>query len=241
LEGTSFIKVMTNAGIIPGINVDTGAKDLAGHPGEKITEGLDGLRQRLVEYYKLGARFAKWRAVIGIGAGIPSDGCSEANAHALARYAALCQEGGLVPIVEPEVLMDGDHSIESCSETTEKVLRTVFNQLYAQRVAFESMILKPSMVVPGKEYPKRASVKEVADATVSCLLRAVPAAVCGIAFLSGGQGCALGGWDGSLPATWTPYQRWKSPGSVTASATNSASLPRRSGMAGRSRSQTNPG
>ncbi|MBV9998540.1 MAG: fructose-bisphosphate aldolase class I [Verrucomicrobia bacterium] len=190
-DGTSFIEVMTNAGIIPGIKVDTGAKDLAGHPGEKVTEGLDGLRERLVGYYKLGARFAKWRAVIRIGEGMPSEGCIAANAHALARYAALCQEGGLVPIVEPEVLMDGDHSLERCAETTEKVLRTVFNQLYAQRVGFELMILKPGMVMPGKECPTRAGVEEVAGATVSCLLRAVPAAVCGIAFLSGGQGCAL--------------------------------------------------
>jgi fructose-bisphosphate aldolase class I len=190
-DGTPFIKVLTKAGIIPGIKVDTGAKDLAGHPGEKITEGLDGLRERLAEYYKLGARFAKWRAVIKIGEGIPSHGCVEANAHALARYAALCQEGGVVPIVEPEVLMDGDHTIERCYETTEKVLRTVFNQLYAQRVAFELMILKPNMVMPGKECPKRADVAQVAEATVTCLLRAVPAAVCGVAFLSGGQSSAL--------------------------------------------------
>jgi len=189
-DGTPFIKVLTKAGIIPGIKVDTGAKDLAGHPGEKITEGLDGLRERLAEYYKLGARFAKWRAVIKIGEGIPSHGCIEANAHALARYAALCQEGGVVPIVEPEVLMDGDHTIERCYETTEKVLRTVFNQLYAQRVAFELMILKPNMVMPGKECPKRADVAQVAEATVTCLLRAVPAAVCGVAFLSGGQSSA---------------------------------------------------
>jgi fructose-bisphosphate aldolase, class I len=153
---------------------NTGAKDLAGHPGEKITEGLDGLRERLAEYYKLGARFAKWRAVIKIGEGIPSHDCIEANAHALARYAALCQEGGVVPIVEPEVLMDGDHTIERCYETTEKVLRTVFNQLYAQRVAFELMILKPNMVMPGKECPKRADVAQVAEAKVTCLLRAVP-------------------------------------------------------------------
>jgi fructose-bisphosphate aldolase, class I len=189
-DGTSFIKVMTNAGIIPGIKVDTGAKDLAGYPGEKITEGLDGLRERLAEYYRLGARFAKWRAVIRIGEGIPSHTCIEANAHALARYAALCQEGGIVPIVEPEVLFDGDHTIESCYETTEKVLHIVFNQLYAQRVAFELMILKPNMVVPGKECPKQADVAQVAEATVTCLLRAVPAAVCGVAFLSGGQSSA---------------------------------------------------
>lgn len=183
---------MTDAGIIPGIKVDTGAKDLSGHPGEKVTEGLDDLRDRLAEYYTLGAaRFAKWRAVITIGEGIPSHGCIEANAHALARYAALCQEGGIVPIVEPEVLTDDDHSIERCYETTEKILRTVFNQLYAHREAFELMILKPNMVMPGKEYPKQPSVAQVAEAIVTCLLRAVPAAVCGVAFLSGGQSSAL--------------------------------------------------
>jgi fructose-bisphosphate aldolase class I len=188
--GTSFIELMRNAGIIPGIKVDTGAKDLAGCPGEKITEGLDGLRDRLAAYYQLGARFAKWRAVIKIGRGIPSHACIEANAHALARYAALCQEGGIVPIVEPEVLMGGDHSIERCYETTQQVLHTVFNQLYAQKVAFELMILKPNMVVPGKDCPKQADVAQVAEATVTCLLRLVPAAVRGIAFLSGGQSCA---------------------------------------------------
>jgi fructose-bisphosphate aldolase, class I len=189
-DGTSFIEVMRNAGIIPGIKVDTGAKDLAGCPGEKITEGLDGLCDRLAAYYQLGARFAKWRAVIKIGKGIPSHACIEANAHVLARYAALCQEGGIVPIVEPEVLMDGDHSIERCYETTEQVLHTVFNQLYTQRVAFELMILKPNMVMPGKEWPNQADVAQVAEATVTCLLQAVPAAVRGVAFLSGGQSCA---------------------------------------------------
>ncbi len=176
-DGTSFIKVMTDAGIIPGIKVDTGAKDLAGRPGEKITEGLDGLRERLAAYYDLGARFAKWRAVIKIGEGIPSHNCIEANAHALARYTALCQEGGLVPIVEPEVLMEGDHTLERCYETTEKVLHIVFNQLYAQGVAFELMILKPNMVMPGKACPEQANVAQVAEATVFCLLQAVPAAV----------------------------------------------------------------
>jgi len=190
-DGTPFTQVLGEAGIIPGIKVDTGAKDLAGFPGEKVTEGLDGLRERLAEYYKLGARFAKWRAVIKIGEAIPSDGCVEANAHALARYAALCQEAGIVPVVEPEVLMDGDHTIERCYQTTEKVLHTVFDQLYAQRVAFEHMILKPNMVVSGKECPKQAGVLEAAEATVTCLLRTVPAAVCGIAFLSGGQSCSL--------------------------------------------------
>jgi fructose-bisphosphate aldolase, class I len=186
-DGTSFIKAITEAGIIPGIKVDAGAKDLAGHPGEKITEGLDGLRDRLREYFQMGARFAKWRAVIAIGKGIPSRGCIEANAHALARYAALCQEEGFVPVVEPEVLMDGDHSLEQCFEVTEEVLRTVFNQLYKQRVTPEGMILKPNMVLPGLTCPKQESVEEIADVTVQCLLRAVPGAVPGIAFLSGGQ------------------------------------------------------
>ncbi len=186
-DGTPFIKIFIGAGIIPGIKVDTGAKDMAGHPGEKITEGLDGLRERLKEYFQMGARFAKWRAVIAIGDNIPSRGCIEANANALARYAALCQEAGLVPIVEPEVLMDGEHTLERCSEVTEEVLRTVFNQLYAQRVTLEGMILKPNMVLPGLKCSKQETVDEVADATVKCLLQAVPAAVPGIAFLSGGQ------------------------------------------------------
>jgi fructose-bisphosphate aldolase class I len=186
-EGTPFVKLLTDAGIIPGIKVDTGAKDMAGHPGEKITEGLDGLRARLNEYSKMGARFAKWRAVITIADGIPSRGCIQGNAHALARYAALCQEASLVPIVEPEVLMDGEHTLERCFEVTKEVLRTVFSQIYSQRVALESMILKPNMVLPGKDCPRQESVEEVADATVNCLLRAVPAAVPGIAFLSGGQ------------------------------------------------------
>jgi fructose-bisphosphate aldolase class I len=186
-DGTLFVKVITDAGIIPGIKVDTGEEDMAGHPGEKITEGLDGLRDRLAEYSQMGARFAKWRAEIAVGEAIPSRGCIEANAHALARYAALCQEAGLVPIVEPEVLMDGGHTLERCFEITAEVLRTVFNQLYTQRVMLEGMILKPNMVLPGKDCPKHESVEEVADATVTCLLRSVPAAVPGIAFLSGGQ------------------------------------------------------
>ena len=190
-DGTSFIKLLTEAGIIPGIKVDTGAKDLAGHPGEKITEGLDGLRERLSEYRQMGARFAKWRAVITIGGGIPSRGCLEANAHALARYAALCQEAGLAPIVEPEVLMDGDHTLEQCARITEAALHTVFIQLYRQRVLLEGMILKPNMVLSGKDCPTQAGVEEVADATVSCLLRAVPGAVPGVAFLSGGQSAQL--------------------------------------------------
>jgi fructose-bisphosphate aldolase class I len=190
-DTTPFVKVLTDAGIIPGIKVDTGAKDLAAHPGEKITEGLDGLRDRLAEYSQLGARFAKWRAVITVGAGIPSRGCIEANAHGLALYAALCQEAGLVPIVEPEVLMDGDHTLERCRVVTEEVLRTVFNQLYTQRVMLEGMILKPNMVLPGLTCPGQEGVDEVAGATVRSLSWTVPAAVPGIAFLSGGQSSEL--------------------------------------------------
>jgi len=190
-DGTPFVKVLTDAGIIPGIKVDAGAKDLAGHPGEKITEGLDGLRERLLEYFQMGARFAKWRAVIAIGDGIPSRSCIEANAHALARYAALCQEAGLVPVVEPEVLMDGDHTLERCRAATEEVLRTVFNQLNFQRALLEGMILKPNMVLPGLICPMQESVDAVADITVNCLLRTIPAAVPGIAFLSGGQSAEL--------------------------------------------------
>jgi len=190
-DGTPFLKVLIDAGIIPGIKVDSGAKNLAGHFGEKVTEGLDGLRDRLAEYSQLGARFAKWRAVIVIDDDIPSRGCIEANAQALARYAALCQEAGLAPIVEPEVLMDGEHTLERCFEVTEEVLRTVFNQLYTQRVMLEGMILKPNMVLPGLTCPLQEPVDEVADATAKCLLRAVPAAVPGIAFLSGGQSAQL--------------------------------------------------
>jgi fructose-bisphosphate aldolase class I len=186
-DGTPFVKAIADAGIISGIKVDTGAKDMAGHLGEKITEGLDGLRERLDEYSRMGARFAKWRAVIALGPGIPSRGCIEANAQALARYAALCQEAGLVPIVEPEVLMDGDHRLEECRQVTEEVLRTVFAQLSAQRVMLEGMILKPNMVLPGLTCRRQEAVDEVADVTVKCLLRTVPAAVPGIAFLSGGQ------------------------------------------------------
>ncbi|WP_291112156.1 class I fructose-bisphosphate aldolase [Flavobacterium sp. UBA4120] len=186
-DGSSFIKVLNNKGIIPGIKVDGGTVAMAGHPGEKITEGLDNLRYRLEEYAKMGLRFAKWRAVITIGKGIPTQACIQANAHALARYAALCQEAGLVPIVEPEVLMDGDHTMERCFEVTEQVLHTVFNQLYKQGVMLEGMILKPNMIVPGLACKKQESIDEVANATVKCLLRTVPAAVPGIAFLSGGQ------------------------------------------------------
>ena len=164
-DGTPFVKVLADAGIIPGIKVDIGAKDLAGHPGEKVTEGLDGLRDRLKQYFKMGARFAKWRAVIAFGEGIPSGGCVEANAQALARYAALCQEAGLVPVVEPEVLMDGDHTLERCREVTEDVLRRVFDQLSTQKVVLEGMILKPNMVLPGLDCAKQETVDVVADAT----------------------------------------------------------------------------
>jgi len=164
---------------------------MAGHPGETVTEGLDGLRERLAEYSQIGARFAKWRAVIEIGRGTPSWGCMDANAHALARYAALCQEAGLVPVVEPEVLMEGDHTLEHCCKVTGEVLRTVFSALSAQRVLLEGMILKPNMVLPGSACSKHAEIEEVADSTVVCLLRAVPAAVPAIAFLSGGQNAEL--------------------------------------------------
>ena len=186
-DGTPFLKALVDAGIVPGIKVDAGAKDLAGHPGEKITEGLDGLRERLAEYAAMGARFAMWRAVVAIGDGIPTRGCIVANAHALALYAALCQEAGLVPIVEPEVLMDGDHTMDRCAEVKEEVLREVFRQLETQQVMLEGMILKPNMVLPGVDCSKQAGVDEVADATVGCFLRTVPAAVPAVAFLSGGQ------------------------------------------------------
>ena len=185
--GAPFAKAVADAGIIPGIKVDTGAKSMAGHPGERITEGLDGLRDRLAGYAQMGAHFAKWRAVIALADGIPSRGCIEANAQALARYAALCQEAGLVAVVEPEVLMDGTHTLKRCSEVTEDVLLALFGQLYTQRVALDGLLLKPNMVLPGLTCPRQESVDEVADATVRCLLRAVPAAVPGIAFLSGGQ------------------------------------------------------
>ena len=186
-DGTPLIDVVINAGIIPGIKVDTGAKELAAFPGEKITEGLDQLRGRLKEYFQMGARFAKWRAVFALNESLPTCGCIEANAQALARYAALCQEAGLVPVVEPEVLMEGSHTLERCRESTEAVLRAVFSHLHCQRVALEGIILKPNMILPGATCPHQEDVNEVADATVKCLLRAVPAAVPGIAFLSGGQ------------------------------------------------------
>ncbi len=186
-DGTPLVKLIEKAGAIPGIKVDKGAKPLPFCPNEVVTEGLDGLRERLAEYRGLGARFAKWRAVIDIGPGIPSHTCIAANAHALARYAALCQDEDIVPIVEPEVLMDGGHDAARCAEVTEWVLKTVFEQLYHQRVALEGMVLKPNMVVPGKKSPKRAAVEEVAEQTVRVLKATVPAAVPGIAFLSGGQ------------------------------------------------------
>ncbi len=184
---TPFATYLNDAGIVPGIKVDTGAKALAGHPGEKVTEGLDGLRERLQEYVSLGARFAKWRAVITIGDGIPSDACLMANAHGLARYAALCQEADIVPIVEPEVLMDGGHSIEQCRDVTHRTLKTVFDQLDNQGVALSGIVLKPNMVLSGKECTEQASVGEVARQTVDCFLDCVPASVPGVAFLSGGQ------------------------------------------------------
>jgi fructose-bisphosphate aldolase class I len=188
--GVPFAQYLSSRGIIPGIKVDQGAKPLALFPGETITEGLDGLRERFSEYAKLGARFAKWRAVINIAEGIPTYGAIEANAEALARYAALAQEQGIVPIVEPEVLMDGGHTLERCEEVTDLVLATVFRQLRLQRIALTGMILKPNMVIPGKKCTARTTPEQVASATVRCLKRQVPAAVPGIMFLSGGQGPA---------------------------------------------------
>ena len=186
-SGEPFPALLSRLGIVPGIKVDTGAKPLAGFTGETITEGLDGLRERLAEYHKLGARFAKWRAVIDIGAGIPTSFAIEANAHALARYAALCQEQEIVPIVEPEVLMDGAHDIGRCEEVTDHVLQKVFDELSRHRIYLEGMVLKPNMVISGKKASNRAGPAEVAEATVRCLKRHVPPAVPGIAFLSGGQ------------------------------------------------------
>ena len=186
-DGVPFTKLMMDNGIIPGIKVDKGTYALAGCPGEVVTEGLDGLRDRLKEYYQLGARFAKWRAVINIGDDIPSGTCIEANSHALARYAALCQEQDIVPIVEPEVLMDADNTIEVCEDVTSVTLQTVFDELYRQKVALEGIILKPNMVIAGKKCPKQAGRRQVAEATLRTLKRHVPALVPGIAFLSGGQ------------------------------------------------------
>ena len=191
-DGTPFPRALEAQGILPGIKVDAGAKDLAGHPGEKVTEGLDGLRERLAEYVGLGAKFAKWRAVVTIGAdGRPSDACLHANAHALARYAALCQEAGVVPIVEPEVLMDGGHAIERSHEVTVRTQRATYAEMAAQGVHLAGTILKASMVVSGKDCPEQAGVDEVAERTVAGLLDAVPAAVPGVVFLSGGQSAAL--------------------------------------------------
>jgi fructose-bisphosphate aldolase, class I len=186
-DGTSLVDVLKQQGIIPGIKVDEGAKDLAGAPGEKVTEGLDGLRERLEEYREMGARFTKWRAVINIGDGIPSRYCLHANAHALARFAALSQEAGLVPIVEPEVMMEGDHPIERSYEATESTLQEVYAQLYEHRVELTGTLLKPNMVLSGYDSPSQASVDEVAEATIACLRATVPPAVPGIVFLSGGQ------------------------------------------------------
>ena len=186
-DGTPFAELLAGKGIIPGIKVDKGAKALAGFPGEKVTEGLDGLRGRLEAYRELGARFTKWRAVIEIGEGLPTDYCIEANAHALARYAALSADAGLVPIVEPEVLMDGDHSIEHCYGVTARVLNRLFSQLLEHRVASEGLLLKTNMVLSGTGAPQQASVEEVASLTLRCLLNTVPAAVPGVVFLSGGQ------------------------------------------------------
>jgi len=186
-DGTPFPELLASKGVVPGIKVDTGAQDLAGHPGEKVTEGLDGLRARFAEYHALGARFSKWRAVITIGDGIPTDACVHTNAHALARYAALSQEAGIVPIVEPEVLMDADNTIERCFEVTARTLHVVFYELYRQEVALEGMLLKPNMVISGKQCPTQAPSSEIAELTVDCFLRHVPAMVPGIVFLSGGQ------------------------------------------------------
>ena len=186
-DGVLFVDILKQQGIIPGIKVDEGAVNMAGFPSEKVTTGLDGLPARLENYYKLGARFAKWRAVITIGEGIPTGGCIEANMHLLARYAAMCQQAGIVPIVEPEVVMDGDHDIEKDFEVTRKVLHELFNQLFRQNVILEGIILKPNMVMPGNDSQKKASIDEVAELTVKCLLQSVPPAVPGVAFLSGGQ------------------------------------------------------
>ena len=186
-DGRPFPALLAARGMLPGIKVDAGARPLAGFPGETVTEGLDGLRERLAEYRELGARFAKWRAVIDVGAGIPTPFALEANAHALARYAALCHELSIVPIVEPEVLMDGDHTIERCEAVTDAALETVFDALFRHRVRLEGLVLKPNMVIAGKKCPKQATPQQVADATLRCLRRHVPGAVPGIAFLSGGQ------------------------------------------------------
>jgi fructose-bisphosphate aldolase, class I len=206
-DGTAFTELMKKNGMVPGIKVDTGAKPLAGYPGETITEGLDGLRERLAEYYKLGARFAKWRAVIDIGSGVPTPYAIAANAQALARYAALCQEASIVPIVEPEVLMDGDHDIVRCEAVTDMTLSRVFSELFAAGIYLEGMVLKPNMVIAGKKSSRQASAAQVAEATLRCLKRHVPPAVPGIAFLSGGQSPAqatehLSLMNASGPLAW---------------------------------------
>jgi fructose-bisphosphate aldolase class I len=208
-NGAPFADALHQAGIIPGIKVDLGTGELAGFPGEKITQGLDGLTERVREYSRMGARFAKWRAVLAIADGIPTPGGMDANAHALARYAAVCQDAGLVPIVEPEVLMDGNHSLEHCREVTEQVLRTVFHQLHAQRVRLEGLILKPNMVLAGANCSEQPDVDQVADATVTCLLRAVPAAVPGVAFLSGGQPAEPASARlNAMNVRWAPRMPW---------------------------------
>jgi len=234
-DGTPFPELLNAQGIIPGIKVDTGAKALAGSPGEKVTEGLDGLRERLEEYHALGARFAKWRAVIAIGDGLPTSRCIEVNAHALARYAALCQEADITPIVEPEVLMDGDHTIDTCDEVTQRTLRVVFAALASQGVALEGMILKPNMVLSGKDCGHQADVQEVAARTLLCLRRVVPPAVPGITFLSGGQSDedatahlaamnAIGGQPWELSFSYgralqaTPLEHWRGQSANVAAA-----------------------
>jgi fructose-bisphosphate aldolase, class I len=186
-NGVPIIDVLIKNGIIPGIKVDMGAKPMAGFPGEKITEGLDGLRERLAEYKKMGARFAKWRGVITISEGIPTTTCIRANVHALARYAALCQEPGIVPIIEPEVLMEGDHKLQKCFDVTERTLKILFYQLYQYKIVLEGIILKPNMIIAGTKSAEKNGIDEVVEATVNCLLESVPAAVPAIAFLSGGQ------------------------------------------------------
>lgn len=237
-DGTPFPELLNSKGIIPGIKVDTGAKPLAGSPGEKVTEGLDGLRERLEEYHGLGARFAKWRGVITIGDGIPTDLCISANAHALARYAALCQEAGITPIVEPEVLMDGDHTIDTHEAVTHRTLRVVFAELDHHGVALEGMVLKPNMVLSGTDCPDQAGVDEVANRTLACLRRVVPAAVPGITFLSGGQSDeaatahlaamnAIGGQPWQLSFSYgralqaTPLEKWRGKSSNTEAAQES--------------------
>jgi fructose-bisphosphate aldolase class I len=207
--GIALADLLAQQGIIPGIKVDNGAKPLAGSPGENITEGLDGLRERLKEYRDMGARFAKWRAVIAVSDTLPSATCVKVNAHALARYAALCQEQGVVPIVEPEVLMDGSHSIERCEEVTGSVLHEVFNALFDQKVSLEGMLLKPNMVISGIKCTRQAPVKEVALATVRCLRRHVPAAVPGIVFLSGGQNHLIATEHLSAINQLDPPKPWK--------------------------------